>query len=184
MEECQGAAARRSVPPRRGARRKSRGKGEKEKGGGTPASVLGVRAGKCRGSAAPPRVGLTPVCRRLAEAAAGSGGLLEGVKTQKSLGTNAVLRYRRCHGSRAPECSGGSGSCPQVESSRTEQVLREVEALLGHSYSSSTPSSCACGWCIWVKRLINAKMWRARSRARESCGAGRRYIKIYEQSRV
>ncbi|EOB05588.1 hypothetical protein Anapl_06931 [Anas platyrhynchos] len=107
--------------------------------GGAPASVLGVRAGKCRGSAAPPRVGLTPVCRRLAEAAAGSGGLLEGVKTLKSPGANAVLRYRRCHGSRAPVLSSQC-SCSQVESSRTEQVLREVEALLGHSYSSSTPS--------------------------------------------
>lgn len=63
-------------------------------------------------------------------------------------------------------------------------MLREVEALLGHSYSSSTPSSCVWGWCIWVKRLINAKMRRVRSRARERCGAGRRYIKIYEQSRV
>lgn len=113
MEECQGAAARRSVPPRRGARRKSRGKGEKGKMGGAPASVLGVRAGKCRGSAAPPRVGLTPVCRRLAEAAAGSGGLLEGVKTLKSPGANAVLRYRRCHGSRAPECSRGSAPVPR-----------------------------------------------------------------------
>lgn len=107
--------------------------------------MLGVRAGKCRGSAAPPRVGLTPVCRRLAEAAAGSGGLLEGVKTLKSPGTNAVLRYRRCHGSRAPECSRGSGSCPQVESSRTEQVLREVEALLQQQHPL-----IVCVWLVYL----------------------------------